>query len=42
MPGFFTLPDGRSVFHVLVAPDDEFRLTAALTANGWNCREQPE
>ena len=42
MPGFFTLPSGATVFHLVIAPSDEFRLAADFTANGWVCRERPE
>ena len=41
LPGFFTLPDGTTVFHVVVDADDEFMLAALFTGGGWSCHPRP-
>lgn len=42
MPGFFTLPDGRQLFHLVLHPGDETAIASAFMAQGWACRARPE
>lgn len=42
MPGFFTLPDGRQLFHLTLRPEDEVAVASAFMAQGWAFRPRPE